>query len=90
LTEEECTQDFRQKVCREEPSGNGEDNIISDKQDKKLGIEFLRLRVGKCGGPSENINEPSVSKKSKEFLDQVRDYWLTKQDCLCSCSLLVR
>jgi hypothetical protein len=42
-------------------------------------IRSMWLRIG--NGDSEHGNEPEASVKDKEFLDQLRKYYLLKKDC---------
>jgi hypothetical protein len=45
-----------------------------------VGIGFIWLRIGNCGGPCEHGNGLSGRIKGGEFFDLLSDYWLLEEN----------
>jgi hypothetical protein len=45
------------------------------------GLDCSGSERGLMAAPYEHANEPSVSIKCRVFPDQLRNYWLLKEDC---------
>jgi hypothetical protein len=66
------------------PMGRLKDNIRMDLREVAGDVwtEYIWLRIEPVVGPCEHCNEPSDSRKGKEFLDQLNNYLFSRSTLL--------